>query len=109
VTVMPPTVLSSLSKQSSPFSLSAAFSLPSSSFLGQSRRLTNFLTLIYARDGGKDKEEEERVTVVPPTVQSSLRNLLFFCGPCLFPLPRSSANLGDYLASSRYSTPAPWP
>jgi hypothetical protein len=41
-------------------------------------------------------------------VHSSLSKPSLFLLP-LLPLSFSSANLGDYLASSRYSTPAPWP
>ena len=104
------TVQSSRSKQSSCFSLSAAISLPSSSFLGQSRRRPSVLPQLYPRDGGKDKEDDESVAEVQPTtIHSSLSKPSLFLRPCLFPLPLSSANLGDFLASSRHSTPAPWP
>jgi hypothetical protein len=86
------TVQPSRSKQSSCFSLSAAFSLPSSSFLGQSRRRPSVLPQLYPRDGGKDKEDDESVAEVQPTVHSSLSKPSLFLRPCLFPLPLSSAN-----------------
>jgi hypothetical protein len=56
----------------------------------------------------KDKEGEEGVAAVQPTVQRPLSKPSLFLRP-LLPPSFSSANLGDYLASSRYSTPAPWP
>ena len=56
----------------------------------------------------KDEEGEEGVAAVQPTVQRPLSKPSLFLRP-LLPPSFSSANLGDYLASSRYSTPAPWP
>jgi len=82
------TVLSSRSKQSSCFSLSAAISLPSSSFLGQSRRRPSVLPQLYPRDGGKDKEDDESVAEVQPTVQSSLSKPSLFLRPLPLPSPK---------------------
>ena len=53
-------------------SLFLRLSLPSSSFLCQPRRLPSVHLLFYVRDGGRDKENEERVAAVQRTVLSSL-------------------------------------
>jgi hypothetical protein len=61
------------------------------------------------RERRKNEEDDESVAEVQPTtVHSSLSKPSLFLRP-LLPPSFSSANLGDYLASSRYSTPAPWP
>ena len=109
VAAVQPTVQCFLSKLPSSFSFSAPFLFPrplSSANLGDD--------LASSRNSTPEMEEKTKRTTKVWRRCSQLfnllfRNLLFFCGPCLFPLPSSSANLGDYLASSRYSTPVPWP
>ena len=74
-----------------------AFPLPSSSFLGQPRRLPSFLPLLYVLDGGRDKEDEGNVAAMQQTVQSSRSKTSSCFSSCaalassLFPYPRPTS------------------
>jgi len=66
--------------------------------------------LSKGRERRKEKEDEESVKDVQPTVQRPLSkpSTALALASSLFPFPRPT-NLGGYLASSRYSKPAPGP